>query len=107
MMGEVGRRFNHVYGREPGFEDKAKAAARKLGSRKAKVLMEMRTKYQEQGDAEALATARALLEQQGNLSVADRERLFGYLEGGGRLILIEPEALLTEASKLPPTHPPE
>src|SRR5258708_847418 len=63
--------------------------------------MEMRTKYEEQGDAEALATARALRDQQGNLSVADRERLFGYLEGGGRLILIEPEALLTESSKLP------
>jgi tryptophanyl-tRNA synthetase len=74
-----------------------------LGSRKAKVLMELRTRYQEQGDAEALATARALLEQQGNLSVADRERLFGYLEGGGRLILVEPEALLTESSKLPGT----
>jgi tryptophanyl-tRNA synthetase len=65
--------------------------------------MELRTRYQEQGDAEALATARALLEQQGNLSVADRERLFGYLEGGGRLILVEPEALLTESSKLPGT----
>src|SRR6266850_2225543 len=103
MMREVARRFNHVYGREPGFEDKAKAAARKLGSRKAKVLMELRTRYQEQGDAEALATARALLEQQGNLSVADRERLFGYLEGGGRLILVEPEARLTESSKLPGT----
>src|SRR5437867_1088351 len=101
MMREVARRFNHVYGREPGFEDKAKAAAKKLGSRKAKVYMELRTKYQEKGDAEALAAARALLEKQGNLSVADRERLFGYLEGGGRMILVEPEALLTEASKLP------
>src|SRR3989475_10645186 len=101
MMREVERRFNHVYGREPGFEEKAKAAAKKLGSRKAKVVMELRTKYQEQGDAEALAAARALLDKQGNLSVADRERLFGFLEGGGRMILVEPEALLTEASKLP------
>src|SRR5436190_3016801 len=101
MVREVARRFNHVYGREPGFEDKAKAAAKKLGSRKAKVYMELRTKYQEKGDAEALAEARALLEKQGNLSVADRERLFGYLEGGGRMILVEPEVLLTEASKLP------
>jgi tryptophanyl-tRNA synthetase len=97
MMREVARRFNHVYGREVGFEDKAKAAARKLGSRKAKVLMDLRAKFQEQGNAEALAGARALLEQQGNLSVADRERLFGYLEGAGRMILVEPEALLTEA----------
>src|SRR5260221_11802785 len=103
MMREVARRFNHVYGREAGFEEKAKAAARKLGSRRAKVLMELRTKYQEQGDAEALAGARALLENQGNLSVADRERLFGFLEGAGRMILVEPEARLTESSKLPGT----
>ena len=101
MMREVARRFNHIYGREAGFEDKAKAAAKKLGSRKAKVVMDLRTKYQEKGDAEALAAARALLEKQGNLSVADRERLFGFLEGAGRMILVEPEALLTESSKLP------
>src|SRR5206468_7132063 len=69
MMRELARRFNHIYGREAGFEDKAKAAAKKLGSRKARLLMELRTKYQEQGDAEALAGARALLENQGNLSV--------------------------------------
>ena len=103
LMREVARRFNHVYGREPGFEDKAKAAAKKLGSRKAKVYVELRTKYQEHGDAEALATARALLDKQGNLSAADRERLFGYLEGSGRVILVEPEVLLTESSKLPGT----
>ena len=29
------------------------------------------------------------------------ERLFGYLEGGGRVILVEPEAKLTKASKVP------
>src|SRR6266487_5061474 len=74
MMREVARRFNHVYGREPGFEDKAKAAAKKLGGRKAKVVMDLRTQYQEHGDAEALATARALLERQGNLSVGDPDK---------------------------------
>jgi tryptophanyl-tRNA synthetase len=51
MMRELARRFNHVYGREPGFEDKAKVAVKKLGSRKAKVVMELRAKYQEKGDA--------------------------------------------------------
>ena len=101
LMRELARRFNHVYGREPGFEDKARAAARKMGSRKAKLYEQLRTKYQERGDQEALAAARALLVEQQNLSVADRERLFGFLEGGGRLILVEPDALLTESSKLP------
>jgi tryptophanyl-tRNA synthetase len=100
-MREMARRFNHVYGRELGFEDKALAAAKKLGSRKAKLYRELRTRFQQQGDAQALESARALLDEAQNLSVADRERLFGYLEGGGRMILVEPEVLLTEASRLP------
>jgi len=101
FMREIARRFNHVYGREPGFEEKALAAAKKLGSRKAKLYRELRTRFQEQGDAQALESARALLDGAQNLAVADRERLFGYLEGGGRMILVEPEVLLTEASRLP------
>jgi tryptophanyl-tRNA synthetase len=101
FMREIARRFNHIYGREPGFEEKAQAAVKKLGSRKARLYRELRTKFQEQGDQAALESARALLEEAQNLSVADRERLFGYLEGGGRMILVEPDVLLTEASKLP------
>ena len=98
---EVARRFNHLFGREPGFEDKAKAAVKKLGNKKSKVYSELRTRYQEQGDADSLQAARALLNGQQNLSMGDRERLFGYLEGGGRMILAEPQALLTQSSKLP------
>ena len=101
FMREIARRFNHVYGREPGFEEKARAAAKKMGTRKARLYDQLRTRYQQQGDEGALESARALLEEQQNLSVGDRERLFGYLEGGGRMILVEPEALLTETSKLP------
>jgi tryptophanyl-tRNA synthetase len=101
FMREIARRFNHIYGREPGFEEKALAAAKKLGSRKAKLYRELRTKFQEQGDATALDAAKALLDGAQNLAVADRERLFGYLEGGGRMILVEPDVLLTEASRLP------
>jgi tryptophanyl-tRNA synthetase len=98
---EVARRFNHLYGREPGFEDKAKAAVKKMGTKKARLLNELRTKFLEQGEAEALSRAQALLDEQQNLSRGDRERLYGWLEGGGRKILVEPEALLTEASRLP------
>ncbi len=98
---EVARRFNHIYGTEPGFEEKAEAAARKMGKKAGKLYQKLRTAYQEQGDTEALETARALLEDQQNLTLADRERLFGYLEGGGRIILPEPQALLTPASKMP------
>jgi tryptophanyl-tRNA synthetase len=101
FMREIARRFNHIYGREPGFEEKALAAVKKLGSRKAKLYRELRAKFQEHGDQGALESARALLEEAQNLAVADRERLFGYLEGGGRMILVEPDVLLTESSKLP------
>jgi tryptophanyl-tRNA synthetase len=98
---EIARRFNHVYGREPGFEEKAEAAVKKLGSKRGKLYRDLRTRYQEQGDDAALASGRALLEEAASLSMGDRERLFGYLEGGGKMILSEPRALLTEASKMP------
>ena len=98
---EVARRFNHLYGREPGFEEKAQEAAKKLGAKRARLILELRTRYQEQGDASALEQAQALLQESQNLTLDDRERLFGYLEGARRLILVEPQALLTEASRMP------
>ena len=98
---EVARRFNHIYGREPGFEQLAEAAVKKLGKKAARLYKELRRSYQEQGDAESLDRARALLSEQQNLSIGDTERLFGYLEGGGRIILPEPQSLLTEQAKVP------
>jgi len=98
---EIARRFNHIYGRETDFEGKAEAAAKKMGKKNAKLYSDLRRRYQEQGDHEALETARALLESQQNITLADRERLFGYLDGSGRTILPEPQALLTPASKMP------
>lgn len=97
---EIARRFNHLYGREAGFEDKAKAAVKKMGSKKARLFSELRAKYLEQGDAEALQRAQALLDEQQNLPRGDRERLYGWLEGSGKKILVEPDVLLTEASRL-------
>ncbi|MCW5600979.1 tryptophan--tRNA ligase [Nitrosomonas sp.] len=98
---EISRRFNHIFGKEPGFEEKAELAIKKLGSKKSRLYRELRNRYQEQGDEGALEEARSLLDEQQNLSMGDRERLFGYLEGGGRVILSEPETLLTQASRMP------
>jgi len=98
---EVARRFNFIFGREAGFEDKAEAAIRKMGKRNARLYRELRRRYQEQGDDDALARARALLEGQQNLTLGDSERLFGYLEGGGKVILPEPQPLLTPAARMP------
>ncbi len=98
---EVARRFNHLYGREPDFVEKAQESAKKLGGKRARLLLELRTRFQEQGDESALEQAKALLQESQNLTMDDRERLFGYLEGARRLILVEPQALLTEASRMP------
>jgi tryptophanyl-tRNA synthetase len=98
---EIARRFNFLYGREPGFEEKAKAAAEKMGKKSASLYHELRRLYQEKGDAEALDKARALIESQKRISIGDRERLMGYLEGGGKMIFPEPQALLTPEAKVP------
>ncbi|MDH3647963.1 MAG: tryptophan--tRNA ligase [Gammaproteobacteria bacterium] len=98
---EIARRFNYVCGREPDFELKAKRAIRKLGGEKQRIYQDALTKYQERGDADALAAGQAMIEAHPNLTVADRERLLGYIEGSGRTILVEPQALLTEVPKLP------
>lgn len=98
---EIARRFNHLYGREPDFEGKAREAVKKLGNKRAKLYGDLRTRYQEQGEDNALAEAHALLNEAQSLSYGDRERLFGWLEGTRKMILVEPDALLTEASRMP------
>ncbi len=101
MTREVARRFNHLYGREPGFEEKAEAAITKMGKKNARMYRTHRRNYLEKGDQDALSVAKALLDGQQNISIGDKERLFGYLEGSGKIILPEPQALLTEAAKMP------
>jgi tryptophanyl-tRNA synthetase len=101
MIRELARRFNHLYGKEKGFEEKAQEAVKKLGSKRAKLYNELRTEFQEQGKEDALEQAKAMLDEAQNLSMIDRERLFGYLEGSRKLILVEPQAKLTEDSRLP------
>lgn len=98
---EVARRFNHLYGREPDFEQRATEAMKKMGKKNARLYANYRKAWQEQGDDEALAAARALLESQQNINLSDRDRLFGYLEGSGKVILPEPQALLTRAARMP------
>ena len=98
---EVARRFNYVYGRETDFEEKAEIAISKMGKKQAKLYRSLRKSYQETGDDEAAVRAKALLGEQQNITLGDRERLLGYIEGMGKIILPEPESLLTKASKMP------
>ncbi len=101
MTREIARRFNHLYGREVGFEDRVAQALKKMGKKNAKLYSSLRKKFQEEGDESALDTARALVENQGNISLNDRDRLYGWLDGSGKVILPEPQALLTPVSKMP------
>ena len=98
---EVARRFNHLYGREPGFEEAVDAAIKKMGKKQSKIYLNHRRQYQEKGAEAALETARALVDGQQNITLGDKERLLGDLEGGGKVILAEPQSLLTQASKMP------
>ena len=98
---EIARRFNHIYGREEGFEEQAESAIKIMGKKSGKFYKELRRSFLEKGDSEALLKARALLEEQQNLSIGDKERLYGYLEGGGKIILPEPEPILTDVPRMP------
>ena len=101
MTREIARRFNHVYGRETDFEAKAERAAKSLGGRNSTAYRQLRRKFQESGDTASLERARALVQSNNRITVADRERLLGYLEGSGVSILPEPQVLLTSAPKVP------
>src|ERR1700739_1588697 len=98
---EIARRFNHLYGREPDFEAKAELAIKNLGGRNAATYRQLRRKFQESGDTEALQRAQALVQANTRITVADRERLLGFLEGTGVSILPEPRVLLTATPRVP------
>ncbi|MDF1757934.1 MAG: tryptophan--tRNA ligase [Legionellaceae bacterium] len=103
LIREVARRFNHLYGKEKNFEQLVTEAIKKMGKKNSNLYKQFRTKFQQDGCHESLTTAKALIESQHNLSIGDKERLFGYLDGVGKVILPEPQALLTEQSKMPGT----
>ncbi len=97
---EIARRFNHIYGREPGFEQKALEAMRKLGKKKSDLYQALLVNYQQNGDDEALEKARFLLTDAVNLSIGERERLFAFLENKSRVILTEPQELVSNTPKI-------
>jgi len=98
---EIARRFNHLFGGEVDFVKKALEASKKLGSKRSRLVQELRQNFHEKGDEMALERAKAVLQEAQNLTIDDREILFGYLEGAKRLILVEPQPLLTQSPKLP------
>ncbi len=98
---EVARRFNYLFGRGPDFDKAVIAAIKKMGKKSAELYAQWKKQYLEQGDEQALATAQAMVSDQQNLTLVDKERLLGDLEGGGKVILPEPHPLLTAHAKMP------
>ena len=98
---EAARRFNHLYGREIDAEARIQASLAKLPKDSAKRFEKSRKAFQETGDAKAQEGALGYIAQAPELDAQDRERLEGYFKGTGKIILTEPQALLTEASRLP------
>lgn len=101
LIRDVARRFNHLYGSEPNFENLALDASKKMGKKNAKLYLQLRQAFQQEGLHDALTTAQALIDNQASLSIGDKERLLGYLTGDGKIILPEPQVMLTEHSKMP------
>jgi len=98
---QVARRFNWLYGREADHDAKVEASIKKMAKKAAGRFRKLRAAWREEGDAEALETGKALLDEQANLGSDDRERLLGELEGRGLEILPEPDPLLTPDAKFP------
>ena len=100
---EVARRFNHLYGRVPGFEAKVQAALAQLSKDDQRYLEKQRRDHQEHGKPEAVAKGEAVIQRAAAAGLPSEsvELLLGHLKGTGRTILQEPQALHTEVRKLP------
>jgi tryptophanyl-tRNA synthetase len=101
---EVARRFNHLYGRSPTFDAQVAAALAKLSKDDGRYYERQRKAFGETGAAEALAKGEAIVRKAAALpgwTDADSELLLGHLKGSGKSVLTEPQALHTEAAKLP------
>ena len=98
---EVARRFNHLYGREFDYAERIQSVLSSIPGESVKRLEKSRKKFQEAGDLKALEGALGFIQEQSQLNPQDRERLVGYMKGTGQEILLEPQALLTEASRVP------
>jgi tryptophanyl-tRNA synthetase len=96
MTREIARRFNHLFGAEPGFEEKARDAVKKLGAPREALHSSCAPLPGEGRGRRARAGTGA--DRRGGQPVDGRPRAAVRLrEGARRIILVEPEAKLTEA----------
>ena len=102
---EVARRFNHLYGRRGGFEALVAAALAKLPKDDQRYYEKQRKAFGETGSAEAWAKGEGIVRRAAagvaGWAEGDTELLLGHLRGGGKTVLVEPQALHTEVLRLP------
>jgi len=98
---EVARRFNHMFGRGDLFDQAVNNALIKMGKKARKSFSRLRQNYLQNGNQDAYRDALTMLAAQQNISDQDRDDLKAYMADKGRIILPEPDALLTKSAKMP------
>jgi tryptophanyl-tRNA synthetase len=98
---EAARRFNDLYGRRKSDDAKIEAILASLPKEDARYIKSMAKKRTEQGDATVLEKLPGFLAKFEGMSLNDKALLTSFVSGKGKVVLIEPDVLLTKASKLP------
>jgi tryptophanyl-tRNA synthetase len=98
---EAARRFNDLYGRRKNDEAKIAAVLDSLPKDDARYLKSMAKKRTEQGDDTVLAKLPGFLAKFEAMSLDEKALLTSFVSGKGKAVLIEPDVLLTQSSKLP------
>lgn len=98
---EIARSFNYAFGREHQWEELAERALERLPKTFRRQYQQVRKEFIERGVVDGVDRVREQLKERHNLTEVEYDRLSGFLEGSGRMILPEPQALLTDRPALP------
>lgn len=98
---EAARRFNDLYGRRKTDESKIAALLETLPKDDARYIKSMAKKHTEQGDNTVLAKIPGFLAKFEGMNADEKALLTSLVSGKGKVVLVEPDVLLTNASKLP------
>jgi tryptophanyl-tRNA synthetase len=98
---EAARRFNDLYGRRKTDDAKIAALLDSLPKEDARYIKSMAKKRTEQGDETVLLKLPGFLAKFEAMSADDKALLTSLVSGKGKVVLVEPDVLLTQSSKLP------
>ena len=98
LAARVARAFNNLYGKPDGWQEEAERLKAKLAD--ADAFAKLCRRAAQEGDREARAAAREMVHAAA-LGSRERQILLGWVDQGGREILIPPEVLKAKISKLP------